>query len=72
MTRALGHKLLGDYGVICTPSVTLRKMEQDAICLIVATDGVWEVRRGRGQGSCLDRRLGVGCWVPCSLSAGHE
>ncbi|PRW20200.1 phosphatase 2C 12 [Chlorella sorokiniana] len=43
MTRALGHRLLADYGVIPDPSVTFHQLRPEHVCLIVATDGVWEV-----------------------------
>ena len=46
MTRALGHKLLGEYGVIATPSVAIRTLQPEDVCLILASDGIWEVRAG--------------------------
>ncbi|KAL4422971.1 hypothetical protein ABPG75_009168 [Micractinium tetrahymenae] len=43
MTRALGHRLLSQYGVSSIPTVSLHKLAPEHMCLIVATDGVWEV-----------------------------
>jgi len=42
MTRALGHKLMSDYGVIPTPTVTHRTLGPKDVCIIAASDGVWE------------------------------
>jgi serine/threonine protein phosphatase PrpC len=42
MTRALGHKMMSDYGVIPTPTVTLRTLGPQDVCIIAASDGVWE------------------------------
>jgi serine/threonine protein phosphatase PrpC len=42
MTRALGHRMMQDYGVIPTPTVTLRTLGSRDVCLIAASDGVWE------------------------------
>lgn len=42
MTRALGHKLMIDYGVIPTPTVSLRRLTSHDVCIIAASDGVWE------------------------------
>ncbi|KAL4514231.1 hypothetical protein Ndes2526A_g09284 [Nannochloris sp. 'desiccata'] len=42
MTRALGHKMMSDYGVIPTPTVTLRTLGPQDVCVIAASDGVWE------------------------------
>lgn len=47
MTRALGHKMMSDYGVVPTPTVTVRKIGPKDVCVIVASDGVWE-----GLGAC--------------------
>ncbi len=44
MTRALGHSMLSDFGVIWTPSVRLHRLAPGDCCLIVASDGVWDVR----------------------------
>jgi serine/threonine protein phosphatase PrpC len=42
MTRALGHKMMSDYGVIPTPTVTVRSLGPKDVCIIAASDGVWE------------------------------
>ena len=44
MTRALGHSMLSDFGVIWTPSVRLHRLAPNDCCLILASDGVWDVR----------------------------
>ena len=44
MTRALGHSMLSDFGVIWTPSVRLHRLAPGDCCLILASDGVWDVR----------------------------
>ncbi|KDD73786.1 hypothetical protein H632_c1838p0, partial [Helicosporidium sp. ATCC 50920] len=43
MTRALGHRILTNYGVSHAPTVRRLELDDDHICLIVASDGVWEV-----------------------------
>ncbi|KFM25536.1 putative protein phosphatase 2C 12 [Auxenochlorella protothecoides] len=43
MTRALGHRLLSKLGVSQAPSVVRRTLGPDDLCLILASDGVWEV-----------------------------
>eukprot|EP01025_Chloroclados_australasicus_P032005 TRINITY_DN323_c0_g1_i1.p2 TRINITY_DN323_c0_g1~~TRINITY_DN323_c0_g1_i1.p2 ORF type:complete len:348 (-),score=27.52 TRINITY_DN323_c0_g1_i1:553-1596(-) len=42
MTRALGHKLLAKFGVLITPSISLRMLQSTDLCLILASDGVWD------------------------------
>ncbi len=44
MTRALGHSMLSDFGVIWAPSVRLHRLAPGDCCLILASDGVWDVR----------------------------
>lgn len=46
VTRALGHKFLHDHGVITRPDVSLTTLEERHCCLIMATDGVWDVMGG--------------------------
>uniref|UniRef100_A0A7S1X3X9 PPM-type phosphatase domain-containing protein n=1 Tax=Tetraselmis chuii TaxID=63592 RepID=A0A7S1X3X9_9CHLO len=41
MTRALGHRMLTDYGLISEPEVTHVMLEPRHCCLILASDGVW-------------------------------
>lgn len=42
MTRALGHRMMSEYGVIPTPTVTVRQLGPQDVCVIAASDGVWE------------------------------
>jgi len=42
MTRALGHKLLAKFGVVTSPFVLQRTLELTDVCLILASDGVWD------------------------------
>ena len=42
MSRALGHKMMIEYGVIPTPTVSIRQLDPQDVCIIAATDGVWE------------------------------
>jgi len=42
MTRALGHSMLSDFGVIAKPSIAQRTLDDNDTCLIVASDGVWD------------------------------
>lgn len=39
MTRALGHNMLADFGVIAIPSVIQREIDPADTCLILASDG---------------------------------
>ena len=39
MTRALGHNMLADFGVIATPSVVQQQLSPADVCLVVASDG---------------------------------
>lgn len=43
MTRALGHGHLFPLGVVPEPAVARSHLGPDALCLILASDGVWEV-----------------------------
>eukprot|EP01023_Acetabularia_acetabulum_P007228 TRINITY_DN13075_c0_g1_i7.p1 TRINITY_DN13075_c0_g1~~TRINITY_DN13075_c0_g1_i7.p1 ORF type:complete len:246 (-),score=38.15 TRINITY_DN13075_c0_g1_i7:187-924(-) len=42
MTRALGHKLLAKFGVVYSPSILIRQLQSSDVCLILASDGVWD------------------------------
>ncbi|KAI4974564.1 hypothetical protein ZWY2020_047844 [Hordeum vulgare] len=42
MSRALGHKLLKP-AVICQPDITMTTRSEDDDCLILASDGLWDV-----------------------------
>jgi Protein phosphatase 2C len=39
MTRALGHNMLADFGVIPVPTVAQRELQPENTCLVVASDG---------------------------------
>lgn len=43
MTRALGHKMLAQYGVLAVPTVQRCLLTADDFCLVAASDGVWDV-----------------------------
>ncbi|KAF5843263.1 phosphatase 2C-like domain-containing protein [Dunaliella salina] len=43
VTRALGHKNMEAYGVVAKPHVSMLKLEQKHTCLVLASDGVWDV-----------------------------
>lgn len=51
MTRALGHKLLHEYGVIPEPQVRRIKIRDNDFFLLAASDGVWD---NLGDGEILD------------------
>lgn len=42
MTRALGHNMLADFGVIPVPSVSHHTLGASDTCLLIASDGVWD------------------------------
>lgn len=39
MTRALGHNMLADFGVIPVPTVAQRELRPENTCLVIASDG---------------------------------
>eukprot|EP00955_Chlamydomonas_euryale_P093953 364818-Chlamydomonas_euryale.AAC.12 len=43
VTRALGHRGLAKHGVLAEPHVVVRDMEDSHCCVVVASDGVWDV-----------------------------
>lgn len=43
VTRSLGHKLMANYGVVPTPTVRKMGLRSTDACLIVASDGIWDV-----------------------------
>lgn len=47
VTRALGHKHLEAYGVLCEPTVRSVTLQPEDTCLIIASDGVWDVMDAR-------------------------
>ncbi|GFR40740.1 hypothetical protein Agub_g1350 [Astrephomene gubernaculifera] len=46
VTRALGHKHMADYGVLPQPHVVSLEAGRDDCCLVLASDGVWDVMDG--------------------------
>lgn len=42
VTRCLGHRILAEHGVIPDPSVVVMDCPEEACCLVVASDGVWD------------------------------
>eukprot|EP00882_Tetradesmus_deserticola_P018075 GHRQ01019398.1.p1 GENE.GHRQ01019398.1~~GHRQ01019398.1.p1 ORF type:complete len:322 (+),score=115.03 GHRQ01019398.1:568-1533(+) len=47
VTRALGHKHLEAHGVLCEPAVRSLSLQSEDTCLIIASDGVWDVMDAR-------------------------
>ncbi|KAG2433570.1 hypothetical protein HYH02_012687 [Chlamydomonas schloesseri] len=47
VTRALGHKHMSDHGVLTEPYVVTFEASKDDCCLIMASDGVWDVMDGQ-------------------------
>eukprot|EP00879_Flechtneria_rotunda_P015863 GHRR01016590.1.p1 GENE.GHRR01016590.1~~GHRR01016590.1.p1 ORF type:complete len:233 (+),score=75.21 GHRR01016590.1:1096-1794(+) len=47
VTRALGHKHLEAHGVSCEPAVNTFELQPEDACLIIASDGVWDVMDAR-------------------------
>lgn len=43
MTRALGHKFLGRYGVIHDPHIAHYPVTDEDVVLVVGSDGLWDV-----------------------------
>lgn len=43
MTRALGHKFLGKYGVIHEPHIAHYEVSENDLVLVVGSDGLWDV-----------------------------
>lgn len=64
MTRALGHRLLSSYGVIQTPSIKRHTLSADDLCLVVASDGLWESLSPSETVSSLCDLLSQGRSVP--------
>mmetsp|Transcript_37336 Transcript_37336/g.83082 ORF Transcript_37336/g.83082 Transcript_37336/m.83082 type:complete len:363 (-) Transcript_37336:1554-2642(-) len=46
ITRALGHKNMEQYGVLSEPYVTTMHLGDKHCCLVIASDGVWDVMNG--------------------------
>ncbi|GIL86703.1 hypothetical protein Vretifemale_14948 [Volvox reticuliferus] len=47
VTRALGHKHMAQYGVLVEPHVVSLQTKPEDCCLILASDGVWDVMDGQ-------------------------
>ncbi|GLC73986.1 hypothetical protein PLESTF_001444800 [Pleodorina starrii] len=47
VTRALGHKHMAQYGVLTEPHVVSLDTKPEDCCLVLASDGVWDVMDGR-------------------------
>ncbi|PNH04301.1 putative protein phosphatase 2C 12 [Tetrabaena socialis] len=43
VTRALGHKHMADHGVLTTPHVVSFEADPADCCMVLASDGVWDV-----------------------------
>ena len=72
MTRALGHSMLSDFGVIWTPSVRLHRLAPGDCCLILASDGVWDVRFLSPPSIPMQSSIGGACTVLRSASYINE
>lgn len=54
MTRAVGHYHLQAFGVIPSPEISFYDVEDDTdVCLILATDGVWDAMHPRDAVMCV-------------------
>lgn len=42
MTRALGHKLFSEFGVISTPEIKTIHLNSEQVFFVMASDGVWD------------------------------
>eukprot|EP01126_Amoeba_proteus_P063581 TRINITY_DN8776_c0_g1_i1.p2 TRINITY_DN8776_c0_g1~~TRINITY_DN8776_c0_g1_i1.p2 ORF type:complete len:144 (+),score=35.20 TRINITY_DN8776_c0_g1_i1:622-1053(+) len=42
MTRALGHKIFSNHGVLSLPEVSRHMIEEDDHFLLIASDGLWD------------------------------
>lgn len=47
MTRAVGHYHLENYGVISRPEIRFYDIRTEDVCVILATDGVWDAMHPR-------------------------
>ncbi|KAG2498060.1 hypothetical protein HYH03_003821 [Edaphochlamys debaryana] len=47
VTRALGHKHMADYGVLPEPYVASFTAKPEDCCMVLASDGVWDVMDGQ-------------------------
>ncbi|KXZ57016.1 hypothetical protein GPECTOR_1g918 [Gonium pectorale] len=47
VTRALGHKNMEPYGVVPDPHVVSVEATREDCCLVLASDGVWDVMDGQ-------------------------
>ncbi|GIL51740.1 hypothetical protein Vafri_7664 [Volvox africanus] len=47
VTRALGHKHMAQYGVLVEPHIVSLQAKPEDCCLVLASDGVWDVMDGQ-------------------------
>ncbi|GBF97075.1 phosphatase 2C-like [Raphidocelis subcapitata] len=47
VTRALGHKHMESFGVLHSPSVAVVDLRPEDCCVVLASDGVWDVMEPR-------------------------
>ena len=43
LTRSFGDKEMKKYGVVSTPDIFIKNIEEDDIFIVIASDGVWDV-----------------------------
>ena len=43
LTRSFGDKEMKKYGVLSTPDIFIKNIEEDDIFIVIASDGVWDV-----------------------------
>ena len=43
LTRSFGDKEMKKYGVLSTPDVYIKNIDEDDIFIVIASDGVWDV-----------------------------
>ena len=43
LTRSFGDKEMKKYGVLSTPDIFIKNVEEDDIFVVIASDGVWDV-----------------------------
>ena len=55
MSRSIGDGLATKHGVICTPQVTTYDTDDMDACLVLASDGVWEVLSSERVARLVDR-----------------
>ena len=56
LRRALGDMRMKSCGVIAAPELTLTALNDEASCLLLASDGVWEVLSSQASDARRARR----------------